>query len=79
MSEKEFFPFSYKRFKKDFPGLEREYDRLAKKCHASGPLNEKTRRLINWGLHHRIEGAIKSHARRVWPRYHPEIRHTVLC
>ena len=82
MSEKEFFPFSYKRFKKEFPGLEREYDRLAKKCHASGPLNEKMRRLIKLGIAigSESEGAIKSHARRALAMGIPpkEIRHAVL-
>ncbi len=82
MPEKEFLPFSYKRFKKEFPELEREYDRLAKKCHASGPLNEKTRRLIKLGIAigSESEGAVKSHARRamafgITPK---EIRHAVL-
>jgi 4-carboxymuconolactone decarboxylase len=82
MPEKEFLPFSYKRFKKEFPGLEREYDRLAKKAHASGPLNEKTRRLIKLGIAigSESEGAIKSHTRRalaigIAPK---EIRHAIL-
>ena len=82
MSKKEFLPFSYKRFKKEFPEIEKEYDRLAKKCHSSGPLNEKTRRLIKLGIAigSESEGAIRSHARRalaigVTP---DEIRHAVL-
>ncbi len=82
MPEKKFLPFSYKRFRKEFPALEREYDRLAKKCHASGPLNEKTRRLVKLGIAigSESEGAIKSHARRamaigIAPK---EIRHAVL-
>jgi alkylhydroperoxidase/carboxymuconolactone decarboxylase family protein YurZ len=76
------FPFSYKRFRKEFPEIEKEYDSLAKKCHAYGPLNEKTRRLIKLGIAigSESEGAIKSHTRRalaigVTP---DEIRHTVL-
>jgi len=82
MPKKDFLPFSYKRLKKEFPEIEKEYDRLAKKCHASGPLNEKTRRLIKLGIAigSESEGAIKSHTRRalaigVTP---DEIRHTVL-
>ena len=82
MPKKEFMPFSLKRFQKEFPEIEKEYDRLAKKCHASGPLNEKTRRLIKLGIAigSASEGAIKSHARRaiaigVTPK---EIRHAVL-
>jgi len=82
MPQKDFLPFSYKRLKKEFPEIEKEYDRLAKKCHSSGPLNEKTRRLIKLGIAigSESEGAIRSHARRalaigVTP---DEIRHAVL-
>ena len=78
----EFLPFSYKRFRKEFPNIERDYDRLAKKCHASGPLDEKVRRLIKLGIAigSESEGAIKSHARRalalgIAPE---EVRHAVL-
>jgi hypothetical protein len=62
MPKKEFLPFSYKRLRKEFPEVEKEYDRLAKKCHASGPLNEKMRRLIKLGIAigSESEGAIKS-------------------
>jgi 4-carboxymuconolactone decarboxylase len=82
MSKKEFLPFSYKRLKKEFPEIEKEFDRLAKKCHTSGPLNEKMRRLIKLGIAigSESEGAIKSHTRRalamgITP---DEIRHAVL-
>jgi len=82
MTKKDFLPFSYKRLKKEFPEIEKEYDRLAKKCHASGPLNEKARRLIKLGIAigSASEGAIKSHTRRalalgITP---DEIRHAVL-
>jgi alkylhydroperoxidase/carboxymuconolactone decarboxylase family protein YurZ len=82
MPNREFLPFSYKRFKKEFSEIEKEYDRLAKKCHISGPLDEKMRRLIKLGIAigSESEGAIKSHARRamaigVTP---DEIRHAVL-
>ena len=82
MPKREFLTFSYKRFKKEFPDIEKEYDRLGKKCHASGPLSEKMRRLIKLGIAigSESEGAIRSHARRalalgVTPE---EIRHAVL-
>ena len=82
MPKRELLPFSCKRFKKEFPDIEKEYDRLAKKCHASGPLSEKMRRLIKLGIAigSESEGAIRSHARRalalgVTPE---EIRHAVL-
>jgi len=75
-------PFSYQRFKEEFPTIEKEYDRLAKKCHQSGPLNEKMRRLIKLGIAigANSEGAVKSHTRRalaigITPK---EIRHAVL-
>jgi len=82
MARKGLYPFSYERFRKEFPEVEKEYDRLAKKCHASGPLNEKTRRLIKLGIAigSESEGAVKSHTRRalaigISPK---EIRHVVL-
>ena len=82
MAKKNFLPFSYARFTKEFPEIEKEYDRLAKKCHASGPLNEKTRRLIKLGIAigSESDGAVKSHTRRalaigITPK---EIRHAVL-
>lgn len=82
MAQKGFLPFSYQRFKKEFPEIEKEYDKLAKKCHTSGPLNEKIRRLIKLGIAigSESEGAVKSHTRRalaigISPK---EIRHVVL-
>ena len=82
MKKKNFLPFPYERFTKEFPEIEKEYDKLAKKCHASGPLNEKVRRLVKLGIAigSESEGAVKSHARRamaigISPK---EIRHAVL-
>ena len=82
MSKEGSLPFSYQRLKKEFPEIEKEYDRLAKKCHASGPLNEKMRRLSKLGIAigSESEGAIKSHTRRALAMgVNPnEIRHAVL-
>ena len=82
MPRKSFLPFSYKRLKEEFPEIEKEYDRLAKKCHASGPLNQKMRRLIKLGIAigSESEGAIKSHTRRALAMGVPPdgIRHAVL-
>jgi 4-carboxymuconolactone decarboxylase len=82
MAKKGFLPFSYERFKKEFPEIEKEYEKLAIQCHASGPLPEKTRRLIKLGIAigSESEGAVKSHTRRalslgISPK---EIRHVVL-
>ena len=82
MPKKGFLPFSYKRFGKEFPEIEKEFDQLAKKCHASGPLDEKVRRLIKLGIAigSESEGAIKSHTRRALAIgiTQEEIRHTIL-
>ncbi len=82
MPKKDSLPFSYKRLRKEFPEIEKEYDRLAKKCHASGPLDEKMRRLIKLGIAigSESEGAIKSHTRRAIAMgvTQDEIRHAVL-
>ena len=66
MPKKNRLPFSYERFKKEFSDIEKEYDHLARKCHASGPLDEKTRRLIKLGIAigSESDGAVKSHTRR---------------
>jgi len=66
MKKKNVLPFPYKRFREEFPEIEKVYDRLAKKCHAYGPLNEKMRRLIKLGIAigSASEGAVKSHTRR---------------
>jgi alkylhydroperoxidase/carboxymuconolactone decarboxylase family protein YurZ len=75
-------PFSYSRLKKEFPEVEKEFDQLARECHASGPLDEKTRRLIKLGIAIGLEsdGAVKSHARRALAIgiSADEIRHAVL-
>jgi hypothetical protein len=43
-------PFPYERFAKELPEIEKEYDKLAKKCYASGPLDEKVRRFVKLGI-----------------------------
>ncbi len=82
MAKKESLPFPYERFKREFPEIEKEYERLAKKCHTQGPLNERTRRLVKLGIAigSESEGAVKSHTRRalalgISPK---EIQHVVL-
>jgi hypothetical protein len=37
MKKKNFLPFPYERFTKEFPEIEKEYDKLAKKCHLPVP------------------------------------------
>ncbi len=78
----DYFPISYERFKKEFPEIEKEYEKLGDLCHSAGPLDEKTRRLVKLGIAIGLgsQGAIKSHTRRaisigISPE---EIRHVVL-
>lgn len=78
----DYFPISYERFKKEFPEIEKEYEKLANLCHATGPLDEKTRRLVKLGIAIGLgsQGAIKSHTRRaITMGISPEeIQHAVL-
>jgi len=62
----DYLPFPYERFKKEFPEIEKAYEKLANLCHATGPLDEKTRRLIKLAIAigSGSQGAIKSHTRR---------------
>lgn len=78
----DYLPFPYERFKKEFPEIEKAFEKLANLCHASGPLDERTRRLIKLAIAigSGSQGAIKSHTRRaitmgVSPE---EIQHVVL-
>ncbi len=78
----DYFPISYERFKKEFPEIEKEYEKLASLCHATGPLDERTRRLVKLGIAigSESQGAIKSHTRRaITMGISPEeIQHAVL-
>jgi AhpD family alkylhydroperoxidase len=62
----DYLPFPYERFKKEFPEIEKAYEKLANLCHATGPLDEKTRRLVKLAIAigSGSQGAIKSHTRR---------------
>ncbi len=78
----DYLPISYERFKREFPEIEKEFEELAKRCHAAGPLDEKTRRLVKLAIAigSGSQGAIKSHTRRaITMGISPdEIRHVVL-
>ncbi|MCX8119097.1 MAG: carboxymuconolactone decarboxylase family protein [Desulfobacterota bacterium] len=78
----DYLPISYERFKKEFPEIEKGFENLASQCHAAGPLDEKTRRLVKLGIAIGMgsQGAIKSHTRRaIHMGISPEeIRHVVL-
>ena len=77
-----YLPEVYRDFQKNYPEIARAYDALADKCHESGPLDQKTRRLIKLGVAIGInsEGAVRSHARRAMQEgiSADEIRHAVL-
>jgi len=62
----DYLPFPYEFFKKEFPEIEKAYEKLANLCHATGPLDEKMRRLIKLGIAigSESQGAVKSHTRR---------------
>jgi 4-carboxymuconolactone decarboxylase len=77
-----YLPEVYKEFIKQYPEINKSYDSLANICHKSGPLDNKTRRLVKLGIAIGMnsEGAVRSHARRaledgVSPE---ELRHTVV-
>jgi 4-carboxymuconolactone decarboxylase len=61
-----YLPEVYKGFKKHFPKIARDYDKLAISCNEGGPLDEKTREMVKLGIAIGLssEGAIKSHTRR---------------
>jgi len=77
-----YLPDVYQEFRQRFPDIAMAYDELAVKCHGSGPLDEKTRRLVKLGVAIGLgsEGGVRSHARRalnegVTP---DEVRHAVI-
>jgi len=60
------FPTEYTDLEKKYPEVAKTHHRMAEICHAAGPLDEKTRRLIKLSvaIGAQIKGAVKSHARR---------------
>ena len=58
-------PKSIRKFQKKYPEIEKAFAELGKRCHESGPLDEKTRRLVKLGIAIglRHEGAVHSAAR----------------
>lgn len=77
-----YLPQPYQHFLARYPSLAEAYEKLALACHDAGPLDEKTRRLIKFGIAvgQQSEGAIKSHARRAIEggATPDEIRHALL-
>lgn len=79
---KQSLPVPFERFAKRFPKAHAAYERLGKACHTSGPLDAKTRELVQLGMAIgiRSEGAAHSHVKKALEAgaSPEEIRHAVL-
>lgn len=79
---KQSLPVPFERFAKRFPKAHAAYERLGKACHTSGPLDAKTRELVQLGMAIgiRSEGAAHSHVKKALKAgASPEdLRHAVL-
>lgn len=58
-------PPPVRKFESKYPGIAEAFAELGRQCHESGPLDEKTRRLVKLGIAiaHRHEGAVHSAVR----------------
>jgi 4-carboxymuconolactone decarboxylase len=76
------FPTEYNDIEKKYPQIAKTHHQMADLCHAAGPLDEKSRRLIKLAasIGAGIKGAIKSHVRRALSiGIEPdELRHTAV-
>ncbi|MCG6983232.1 MAG: carboxymuconolactone decarboxylase family protein [Deltaproteobacteria bacterium] len=61
-----YLPKPFKKFESQYPEIAKLYEELGVKCQAAGPLDAKTRYLINLGIAVGAvsPGAVKSHARK---------------
>jgi AhpD family alkylhydroperoxidase len=79
---KEKLPVPFERFTKQFPEAHAAYEQLGAACHSSGPLEAKTRELVQLGMAIgiRSEGAVHSHVKKALAAgaSPEEIRHAVL-
>lgn len=75
-------PQRYLDFAKSYPEIHEAYEALGEHCHAAGPLDEKTRRLIKLGIAvaSRTEGGVHAQVRQAMNAgiTAEEIRHCVL-
>ncbi|MBN1370003.1 MAG: carboxymuconolactone decarboxylase family protein [Dehalococcoidaceae bacterium] len=75
-------PEYYAAFEKRYPEIARDFEQLAQRCHQSGPLDEKCRRLVKLGIAIGIgsQGDIQSHVIQALDEglTPEEIRHAVL-
>ncbi len=75
-------PKPFQDFSRDYPAVHKAYEALTKAAHESGPLDERTRRLVKLAISvgARLEGAVRSHT---WQAREagvtePEMDHVVL-
>jgi 4-carboxymuconolactone decarboxylase len=63
-----YLPKPFKKFESQYPEIAKLYEELGVKCQAAGPLDAKTRYLINLGIAVGAvsPGAVKSHARKAF-------------
>lgn len=61
-----YLPKPYTQFESKYPEIAKLYEDLGAKCQAAGPLDTKTRYLVNLGISIGAgsPGAVKSHARK---------------
>lgn len=77
-----YLPDVYQQFRQSHPDVGQLFDDLAEKCHAAGPLDDHTRRLVKLGIAIGLnsEGAVRSHTRRALEAGIPveQIEHVLL-
>ncbi|MCZ7624740.1 MAG: carboxymuconolactone decarboxylase family protein [Candidatus Methylomirabilis sp.] len=82
MMPKQKLPIPFQQFTQLFPEAHAAYERLGGACHTAGPLEAKTRELIQLGMAIgiRSEGAVHAHVRKALEAgaSPEEIRHAVL-
>jgi alkylhydroperoxidase/carboxymuconolactone decarboxylase family protein YurZ len=75
-------PVPFEEFKQHFPEIYRAYDSLGRAAHSAGPLDPKTRELVQLGMAigAGLEGATHSHVRKALAAgaRAEEIRHAVV-
>jgi 4-carboxymuconolactone decarboxylase len=56
-------PEAFQKFSREYPKIHQAYEALAAAAHESGPLDERTRRLVKLAISvgARLEGAVRSH------------------
>jgi alkylhydroperoxidase/carboxymuconolactone decarboxylase family protein YurZ len=77
-----YLPKPYQQFKNQYPKIAKLYEELGMECQSAGPLDEKTRYLVNLGIATGAvsRGAVRSHARKAMEHgaSHEEIYHALL-